>query len=180
MFLNGVIRARHLPSGTGQRAFTLVEVLVAIVVFSIGLIGLGATMAISIRSNNVAAQRTQAIFLAETLGDMMRANGQAVWANAYDGSYPNGATGTCAANCTPAQLAERDQRLWSEMLQRTLPTASAQVQCTLVAASRPTRPDIIRPPDGLCRIGLTWTENVDADLTTDGVRDQTFSWTFNP
>ncbi len=179
MCLTMVSRVRGLSSGSRQRGFTLVEVLVAIVVFSIGLIGLGATMAISIRSNNVAAQRTQAIFLAETLGDMMRANGDGVWANAYDGGYPNGATGDCTANCTVAQIAERDQRLWSEMLQRTLPNASARVECTLVAASRP-RPGIIRPPDGLCRVGLTWTENVDADLTADGVRDQTFSWTFNP
>lgn len=169
-----------LPCGRRQSGFTLIEVLVAIVVFSVGLIGLGATMALSIRSNNVAAQRTQAVFLAESLGDMMRGNDQGVWALAYDGDYPvAAAVANCDAGCTFGQIAQRDRQVWSQMLQRTLPNGSAVVACALVNASRPAV-GVRRPPDGLCTLTLTWSENVDIEGEASGVRDQSFAWVINP
>lgn len=162
-----------------QRGFTLVEVLVALLVFSIGLIGLGASMTLAIRSNNVAGQRTQAVFLAESLMDMMRANDQGVWAALYQGDYPVGGAADCASGCDFNQVALRDQVEWSQMLQRSLPNGRANVDCGLNMLSAPAA-GTRRPPDGLCTITLTWSENVDVEGDADGVRDQSFAWVMNP
>jgi type IV pilus assembly protein PilV len=166
-------------SRRAQGGFTLIEVLVAILIFSIGLIGLGATMALSIRSNNVAGYRTQAVFLAESLVDMMRANDEAVWALDYDGNYPVTGTANCDFGCNFTQLAQRDQVEWSQLLQQMLPNGAASVQCALNGASIP-RVGTRRMPDGLCTVTLTWTENVDVDGDADGVRNQSFAWVVNP
>lgn len=173
-------RNRTMLCHRQQSGFTLIEVLVAVVVFSIGLVGLGATMALSIRTTNVAAQRTQAVFLAESLANMMRANDRGVWAGAYNGGYPVGAgAATCDAGCDGAQLATRDQQVWSRMLERTLANGRANVACALNAASAPAF-NVRRMPDGLCTITMTWSENVDAEGTATGVRDQSFAWVINP
>ena len=169
----------RMVSRAGQRGFTLIEVMVAIVVFSIGLIGIGATMALSIRSTNVASQRTQAVFLAESLGDMMRANDQAVWALAYDGDYPvTGAPVNCNLGCDFNQIAQRDRQSWSNLLQQTLANGRARVDCAMAAGSRPPL-GIRRPADGLCTLRLTWTEGVDS-TDVSGTRDQSFAWVINP
>ncbi|MCB1636286.1 MAG: type IV pilus modification protein PilV [Xanthomonadales bacterium] len=169
----------RLTAGRRQSGFTLIELMVAVVIFSIGLIGLGATMALSIRSNNTAVQRTQAIFLAEALADMMRANDRGMWALAYDGAYPTGGSANCDAGCTFQQIAVRDQDLWSQMLQQTLPGAAAQVQCAMNGGRTP-GVGIRRPPSGLCTITMSWSENVDAEGQASGLNQQTFAWAFNP
>ena len=57
-----------------SRGFTLVEVLVALVVLSIGLLGVAALQLTSLRSNHSSAMRSQATFLAYDIIDRMRAN----------------------------------------------------------------------------------------------------------
>lgn len=65
------------------RGLTLVEILVALLVLSIGLLGLAALQTTSLRFNTSAYYRTQATALAYDLSDRMRANRQA----ALDGLY---------------------------------------------------------------------------------------------
>ncbi len=59
--------ARH------QEGATLIEVLIAIVVLSIGLLGLAGLQATSVQSNHSAYQRSQATLLGYDLADRMRA-----------------------------------------------------------------------------------------------------------
>jgi type IV pilus assembly protein PilV len=54
--------------------FTLIEVLVALVVLSIGLLGIAALYVETLRANRSALVRTQAIALASDLADRIRAN----------------------------------------------------------------------------------------------------------
>jgi type IV pilus assembly protein PilV len=54
--------------------FTLVEVLVALVVLSIGLLGIAAMYVETLRANRSALVRTQAITLASDIADKIRAN----------------------------------------------------------------------------------------------------------
>ena len=69
------------------RGFTLIEVLTAIVVLSVGLLGLGLLLGTSVRSNHNGMLHTQATFAAETMLDRMRANIPGVWGNAYNGTW---------------------------------------------------------------------------------------------
>ncbi|MCK0506285.1 type IV pilus modification protein PilV [Aromatoleum anaerobium] len=70
-----------------QRGATLIEVLVAVVVLSIGLLGLAGLQMTSLQSNHSAYMRSQASLLAYDLSDRMRANCEGVRGDAYaDGS----------------------------------------------------------------------------------------------
>jgi type IV pilus assembly protein PilV len=52
--------------------FTLLEVLVAVLILSIGLLGIAGLMLNTVQNNTVASQRTIATFLAQDMADRMR------------------------------------------------------------------------------------------------------------
>ena len=79
-----------------SRGFTLLEVLIALLVFSLGLLGLAGLMIMSVKTNHSAYLRTQATFLAESMADRMRADPMAIWASSYNGNYPATASDPCA------------------------------------------------------------------------------------
>lgn len=54
--------------------FTLLEVLVSMVVFAIGMLGLAGMQGHALKDNNDAYQRSQAAFFAYDLGDRIRTN----------------------------------------------------------------------------------------------------------
>jgi type IV pilus assembly protein PilV len=64
--------------------FSLVEVLVALVVLAIGLLGLAGLQTRGVRDNHGAYLRTQATLCVKDLVDCMRANRPAALAGAYD------------------------------------------------------------------------------------------------
>ena len=66
------------------RGFTLLEVLVAVLIFSLGLMGLAGLLAVSVKTNHAAYMRTQATFLAQGMADRMRANVLGLWNNSYN------------------------------------------------------------------------------------------------
>ncbi len=57
-----------------QRGATLIEVLVSVVVVSLGLLGLGVLQGVSLRGNTNAYMRTQATNVSYEIIDQMRAN----------------------------------------------------------------------------------------------------------
>jgi len=65
------------------RGFTMLEVLVAILVVTLGLLGLAGLQTVSLRNNTSSAQRTIATQLAYDMADRMRAN----WASVLQGDY---------------------------------------------------------------------------------------------
>ena len=71
-------KIRHLDG------FTLLEVLVALLILSIGLLGLAALQANTLKINHGALQRTQAIFLTYDMMDRLRANRTAALAGQCD------------------------------------------------------------------------------------------------
>ena len=73
-------KARLLPTESG---FSLIEVLVALVVLSIGLLGLAMLQAQGMKFTTDSYQRTQATLLAYDLIDRMRANKVGADAGAY-------------------------------------------------------------------------------------------------
>lgn len=67
-----------------QRGFSLLEVLIAVLVLSIGLLGLAGLYAVGLRSVDSANLRTQATVLAQDILERMRANRDAAIAGGYD------------------------------------------------------------------------------------------------
>lgn len=165
-----------------NRGFSLLEVLVALLVFSLGLIGLAGLMLVSAKTNHGAYLRSQAVFLAGNLADRMRANTVGVWQDLYVGNYPVAPNGqTCAQPCTPGSLADYDRDSWSAMLSAMLPSAQANVACQrpVDALALNAQQILARPPyDGICTLTITWSEQ----SLVLGVSNnaQSFSWVFKP
>jgi type IV pilus assembly protein PilV len=101
--------------------FTLIEILVALVVLSVGLLGIAALYVESLRASRVSFNRMTAVTLASDMADRIRANPAA--GVAYAGAGP-GADNGCVngiADCTPVQLAQEDWFTWSQDVAARLP-----------------------------------------------------------
>jgi type IV pilus assembly protein PilV len=120
-------KSRHAAA---HRGFTLVEVLVSLVVLSIGLLGMAKMVMVSSHSNDSAYLRSQATALAYQAKDSMRANLTASTANGYAtamGVMP-AAQGTCsAAACASGALALSDVYWWKQHLQNALPAGTGSI-----------------------------------------------------
>ncbi len=112
-----------------QLGLSLVEALVALLVLSIGLLGIAGLFVESVRSSRSALLRTQAVNLVSDMGDRIRAN--AVAGDAYDSrSYQAGPERQgCAPDlddegrgCSPAELAQDDLARWTLAVRDALPT----------------------------------------------------------
>lgn len=88
-----------------QSGFTLLEVMIAMVIFSIGLIGLAGLQARGIQSTGMSQGRSIAIIQAYDMADRIRANP----VGDSDGSYNNiTATIPAAIDCITAICAQTD------------------------------------------------------------------------
>ena len=70
-----------------QSGFTLLEILVAMLVLAIGLLGLAGLTTSSMRNNLSASHRTQATWMAYDIVDRMRANRASAVTGAYAGAF---------------------------------------------------------------------------------------------
>jgi len=105
-----------------QRGFTLLEVLIALLVLSIGLLGLAALQTTGLRSNEMASMRTTSTMLAYDISDRMRANPQGTIDGDYiidsdpvTGTIPD-CTSASSTDCTTAELATFDLSQWKTAL----------------------------------------------------------------
>jgi type IV pilus assembly protein PilV len=128
---------------------SIVETLVALVIISVGMLGIAGLYLSSLQAGRSANLRVQALNLASELGDRIRANRQGL------GKYTATATDTgtshdCAADrCTPQQIAENDLFVWKRAITEALPAnANGQVKFIDNAAPAPDRYEIL----------VTWRE----------------------
>ena len=96
------------------RGFTLLEVLVALVVLSIGLLGLSGMQATGLRSNHSAFLRSQATVVTNDILDRMRANRDSAVAGDYDVLYGvTPATASCSGTgCSATDVARLNLAEW--------------------------------------------------------------------
>lgn len=122
------------PVPRPARGFSLIEVLIALLVLAVGLLGLAFLQAAGLRFNNDSYMRSQATLLAYDLVDRMRANRKAAMAGAYclTSLTPCETTAPPAAeNCadilgcgTPAQLGHYDVSQWYQLQEKRLAPAA--------------------------------------------------------
>jgi type IV pilus assembly protein PilV len=102
-----------------ESGFTLLEVMVALLISAIGLLGLAA-LQVSARNNlDASFQYSQASLIAQGLAERMRANPAGVRAGFYNAiDTDNGAgSSNCDAGCDPAGIAGNDIAAWSQAVQ---------------------------------------------------------------
>lgn len=154
-----------------ERGFSLIEVLVALVVITVGLLGIGKMQALAIASTHSAGMRSLAAIEAASLAASMHAN-----RDFWDASPPvtttiSGTTITSTtsgfpaagadctksgtAPCDPTTLAAYDLEQWTLALNELLPNVSATVNCPNSA------------PPLSCTIQISWAEKAVAINTTE-------------
>jgi len=108
-----------------QSGFSLVEVLVALVIMSVGMLGIAGLYVQSLQAGRTSMFRHNAIILASDVADRIRANRQAGIAyEDADGSNNGCATGF---ECNEVEMALNDIFLWKEQADATLPRGDVTV-----------------------------------------------------
>lgn len=113
--------------GRKHQGFTLPEVMVALTVLSVGMLGIAAMYAQGLGASRSALYRTQAINLVADMADRIRTNRAALAAYAGPASH-HGCGPPGGMDCTPAEMAAHDVFLWSQQVQRLLPKGRGQVR----------------------------------------------------
>ena len=106
-----------------SRGFTLLEILIALVILSIGLLGIAALQGVGLRSSHGAYLSSQAGLLAYDIADRIRANPGMI---ALGGSITT-AAGDCGVDASGMDLADADRIEWSCSVQTLLPQGSGSV-----------------------------------------------------
>lgn len=160
---------RHMEKS--QTGFTLVEVLVSLVILSIGLLGIFAMQSRALMDNQDAYLRTQAIFLAYDMGDRIRANAgywkktttdiatvMATATGMTSTNHPfcstldpiaNNKLATLPNTCSIQEMAEYDAYRWMADVKTILPSATTTM-------SRKPDNNTTSASNDIIQINITW------------------------
>lgn len=133
------MRNRPTPSPrSAQAGASLLEVLIAVLILAIGLLGIAALQSLTLKNTQGSSERTAAVIQSYAMLDMMRANR----AQAIAGQYDTGLL--CAAPDDPgASRIAGDQARWIAQLQQSVSaSACGEISCGAVT----------------CTIGVEWDE----------------------
>ena len=159
--------------------FTLIEVLIAMLILAVGLLGLAALQTYTLRSNLAAYNYGQATQLLYDMSDRMRASSKTIDSttgkiidSTIISTYviANSSTNLRTANkttnnhdclkvgtaCTPAKLVEYDLIEWNNAIAGTLPMGFGTIALT----------------NGIFTLSITWDDNRSGTVTSD---DPTFT-----
>ena len=155
-----------------QHGFTLLEVLIALLILSIGLLGLAALQTTGLRSNTMAIMRTQATQTAYDITDRMRANERAagitrdpdnnrITYNSAEDAYLTAnpvATVNCAEEgCTHQELALFDLVQWQDAV-ALLPGGKSKIECQDNAGGACADGEVLYPKNINHIITVYWDE----------------------
>lgn len=111
---------------SGQSGFTLVEAMVALVVLSVGMMGVAALHGQGLSAGRTAQLRTSAINLTADMADRIRVN--RTGGIAYQGAAANN---NCdpggGVDCSPAQMAAHDLFTWNQGVAAALPNGAGVI-----------------------------------------------------
>jgi type IV pilus assembly protein PilV len=151
---------------TKNTGFTLIEVLIAMLVLAVGLLGLAGLQAASLGKNQSAYNRGQATQLAYDIADRMRAN--VAGKTTYTTILPTAATAKAncltTTGCTPANMAENDLYEWN---------CAVAGGCANVAVTLPSGAGTIAVLSGVFTITINWDDNRDGLVNTEDPNFQT-------
>ena len=124
--------------------FTLIEVLIALIIMSVGMLGIAGLYVHSLQAGSTSLFRHNAVTLAGDIADRIRANPRAGPAYALAGADNNCVSG--GVNCTRGEMAAHDIFLWDQQAAATLPNGVVAIVFN----------NGVIPPT--YQITLTWTQ----------------------
>src|SRR5690348_9228771 len=120
----------RFASPRGARGVSMIEVLVAVVIFSLGLLGLALMQLKGATFTKDSGARSAAVLLARSLADRMQANPQGVSDGDYvftSGSSKPAYTdcSSITTGCTPLQVAQNDINAWLTQMSAAMPASAS-------------------------------------------------------
>ena len=129
------MKMKTIQSAKRKTGFSLLEVMVALVIFSIGLIGLAGLQSASLSYNQSAYLRSQATYLAYDMLDKIRANPERSddYTTLADSYTETGTAYSCyysqtTGNCSEQELAKHDIFEWKQSIAQLLPGGKGKVE----------------------------------------------------
>ncbi|MCX7094486.1 MAG: type IV pilus modification protein PilV [Methylobacter sp.] len=157
--------------------FTLIEVLIAMLVLAVGLLGLAGLQATGLKNNQSAYNRSQAIQLAYDLADRIRANSNGASGlpsiASYTATLPSAAVAqpnclTVGITCTQALMAQNDLFEWNNAVTTVLPGGVGTIA------------SVTALPTVTITITITWDDNRDGNIDGNDPNFQTSFQCQNP
>lgn len=130
----------------------MIEVLITILIMSVGLLGVAAMQAEALKGGNDSILRSKAVTSVADISDRIRANigGLASYTRVLSGAPVASPPDCVATPCTPAGMALYDMSQWLTALQNPasgLPGAQAAIE-----------PPVAGVPAGLLTIRVRWAD----------------------
>jgi len=143
-----------------QKGLSLIEVMIALAVFSFGLLALAALMASGLKYNTSALHRSYATNQAYDMADRMRANPLGLDSEYYKNlSESDTDPGCIESGCTQEQMAQYDSWQWNTDNARLLPQGKGEVRLK--------SSDLESADFGMYTITISWNDDRDPDTAAD-------------
>ena len=138
-----------------QKGLSLIEVMIALAVFSFGLLALAALMASGLKYNTSALHRSYATSQAYDMADRIRANRLGLDSGYYNNLSDSDTDPDCIeSGCTPEQMAQYDTWQWNTDNARLLPEGAGTVSLT-------------SSDSGIYTITVAWNDDRNPDTAAD-------------
>ncbi len=152
---------KHCKPTMGQQAgATLIEILVAMLILSLGVLGMGALQTRAIKGNNSSVQRSQAVMLSYAMMDAMRLDKAVAKGGVYNTGAFVIATGKIdntictTAAITGTTLKDRNQLAWLTALKKNMGTPTDNTSCGAIVCDA----------EGNCRVQVFWNDQLSGGL----------------
>jgi type IV pilus assembly protein PilV len=120
-------------ASAASRGASLIEVLIAVLILAIGMLGVAALQSSALRNSQSSLERSQAVIYTYTMLDAMRSNADVARSQGYNMAM---VPGTCTPPAAAANLSANDRRMWIQSMQGAMGnTACGDINCALPGVS---------------------------------------------
>ncbi len=121
--MNGYLKMKKNKQGGSS----LIEVLITVLVLSVGLLGMATLQFDAVKLNHDSFLRSQAVNLAYDMSDRIRVNRSGANAGNYAIAIATAAPTVVDTPATPAQIADSDMNIWLNNLASELPSGDGSI-----------------------------------------------------
>jgi type IV pilus assembly protein PilV len=149
-------RLTHPQQRSRSHGASLIEVLVAVLVLSLGLLGMAALQSRAVKGNISSGQRSQAVMLSHYVIDVMRVDRE----SAKGGAYNTGANFICDPNAfNGVSLAETTRNAWLTSIKQNIGQVGDNTTCAHITCDA----------DYVCTVQIRWDDSLGGGLANQTI-----------
>ena len=113
-----------------SQGFSLIEVLITVIITSVGLLAYAALQMNGLKQTNSALIRSEASILTSDIADRIRANTPGALAGGYNHALVGKTSIDCSSSCPPYDYAIFEVSQWLDLISERLPLGSGTISCS--------------------------------------------------